>query len=79
MRFQNFERSILSVAGAVIFLCSGVPARAAGDHLERLVDTDNARQPLRTARTRYQAEIDLRLSKDHARCVQGDAIVAGER
>src|ERR1700675_1637015 len=35
MRFQNFERSILSVAGAVIFLCSGVPARAAGDHLEK--------------------------------------------
>jgi DUF4097 and DUF4098 domain-containing protein YvlB len=35
MRLQNFERSILPVAGAVIFLCSGVPARAAGDHLEK--------------------------------------------
>src|ERR1700693_2004034 len=35
MRFQNFERSILPVAGAVIFLCSGVSARAAGDHLEK--------------------------------------------
>ena len=35
MRFQNFERSILPVAGAVIFLCSGVPARAAGDQLEK--------------------------------------------
>src|SRR3981189_1961020 len=35
MRLQNFARSILPVAGAVIFLCSGVPARAAGDHLEK--------------------------------------------
>ena len=35
MRLQNFERSILPVAGAVIFLCSGVSARAAGDHLEK--------------------------------------------
>ena len=35
MRLQNFERSILPVAGAVIFLCTGVPARAAGDHLEK--------------------------------------------
>jgi DUF4097 and DUF4098 domain-containing protein YvlB len=35
MRLQNFERSILPVASAVIFLCSGVPARAAGDHLEK--------------------------------------------
>jgi len=35
MRLQNFERSILPVAGAVVFLCSGVSARAAGDHLEK--------------------------------------------
>ncbi len=35
MRLQNIERNILPVAGAVIFLCSGVPARAAGDHLEK--------------------------------------------
>jgi len=35
MRLQNFERSILPVAGAVVFLCSGAPARAAGDHLEK--------------------------------------------
>ncbi len=35
MRLQNFERSILPVAGAVILLCSGVSARAAGDHLEK--------------------------------------------
>jgi len=35
MRLQNIERSILPVAGAVIFLCSGIPARAAGDHLEK--------------------------------------------
>jgi DUF4097 and DUF4098 domain-containing protein YvlB len=35
MRLQNIERSILPVAGAVIFLCSGVSARAAGDHLEK--------------------------------------------
>src|SRR5260370_17155491 len=35
MRLQNFERSILPVASAVIFLCSGVPARAAGEHLEK--------------------------------------------
>jgi DUF4097 and DUF4098 domain-containing protein YvlB len=35
MRLQSFERSILPVASAVIFLCSGVPARAAGDHLEK--------------------------------------------
>ena len=35
MRLQNFARSILPVAGAVIFLCSGVPACAAGDHLEK--------------------------------------------
>ena len=35
MRLQNIERSILPVAGAVLFLCSNVPARAAGDHLEK--------------------------------------------
>jgi len=35
MRLQNIERSILPVAGAVIFLCFGVAARAAGDHLEK--------------------------------------------
>jgi DUF4097 and DUF4098 domain-containing protein YvlB len=35
MRLQNIERSILPVAGAVIFLCSGVSARAGGDHLEK--------------------------------------------
>jgi len=35
MRLQNFERSILPVAGAVVFLCSGISARAAGDHLEK--------------------------------------------
>lgn len=29
------ERSILPVAGAVLFLCSGVSVRAAGDHLEK--------------------------------------------
>ncbi len=35
MCLQSIERSILPVAGAVIFLCSGIPARAAGDHLEK--------------------------------------------
>jgi DUF4097 and DUF4098 domain-containing protein YvlB len=35
MRLQRIDRSILPVAGAVIFLCSGIPARAAGDHLEK--------------------------------------------
>jgi len=35
MRLQNIERSILPVAGAIIFLCSGFSARAAGDHLEK--------------------------------------------
>jgi DUF4097 and DUF4098 domain-containing protein YvlB len=35
MRLQSIERSILPAVGAVIFLCSGVPARAAGDHLEK--------------------------------------------
>ncbi len=35
MRLQDFERSILPVAGAVVFLCSGISARAAGDHLEK--------------------------------------------
>jgi len=35
MRLQSIERSILPVAGAVVFLCSGIPARAAGDHLEK--------------------------------------------
>ena len=35
MCLQSIERSILPVAGAVIFLCSGVSARAAGDHLEK--------------------------------------------
>jgi DUF4097 and DUF4098 domain-containing protein YvlB len=35
MRVQNIERSILPVAGAVLFLCSGVSVRAAGDHLEK--------------------------------------------
>jgi len=35
MRLQNIERSILPVAGAVLFLCSNIPARAAGDHLEK--------------------------------------------
>src|SRR6202521_6125021 len=35
MRLQNIERSILPVAGAVLFLCSNVPARAAGDHLQK--------------------------------------------
>jgi len=35
MCLQSIERSILPVAGAVIFLFSGIPARAAGDHLEK--------------------------------------------
>lgn len=35
MRVQSIERSILPVLGAVVFLCSGVPARAAGDHLDK--------------------------------------------
>jgi DUF4097 and DUF4098 domain-containing protein YvlB len=35
MRLQRIARSVLPVAGAVIFLCSGIPARAAGDHLEK--------------------------------------------
>jgi len=35
MRLQRIDRSFLPVAGAVIFLCSGVSARAAGDHLEK--------------------------------------------
>ena len=35
MRLQNIERSILPVAGVVLFLCSGVSVRAAGDHLEK--------------------------------------------
>src|SRR5438309_8751154 len=35
MRLQNIERSILPVAGAVIFRFSGTPAGAAGDHLEK--------------------------------------------
>ncbi len=35
MRLQRIERSILPAVGAVVFLCSGIPARAAGDHLEK--------------------------------------------
>ena len=35
MRLQNIERGILPAVGAVIFLCFGVSARAAGDHLEK--------------------------------------------
>ena len=35
MRLQRIDRSFLPVVGAVIFLCSGVSARAAGDHLEK--------------------------------------------
>jgi DUF4097 and DUF4098 domain-containing protein YvlB len=35
MRLQNIERSILPVASAVLFLCSAVSVRAAGDHLEK--------------------------------------------
>jgi DUF4097 and DUF4098 domain-containing protein YvlB len=35
MRLQTIERSILPVAGAVVFLCAGVSARAAGEHLEK--------------------------------------------
>ncbi len=35
MRLQNIERGILPVVGGVIFLCSGVSVRAAGDHLEK--------------------------------------------
>jgi DUF4097 and DUF4098 domain-containing protein YvlB len=35
MRVQSIERGILPVVGAVVFLCCGVPARAAGEHLEK--------------------------------------------
>jgi DUF4097 and DUF4098 domain-containing protein YvlB len=35
MRLQRIARSILPVAGAVIALCSSIPARAAGDHIEK--------------------------------------------
>jgi DUF4097 and DUF4098 domain-containing protein YvlB len=35
MRLQRIDRSFLHIVGAVIFLCSGVSARAAGDHLEK--------------------------------------------
>jgi DUF4097 and DUF4098 domain-containing protein YvlB len=35
MRVQSTERSILPVIGAMVFLCCGVPARAAGEHLEK--------------------------------------------
>jgi len=35
MRLQRIDRNFLPVVGAVIFLCSGVSARAAGDHLEK--------------------------------------------
>jgi DUF4097 and DUF4098 domain-containing protein YvlB len=35
MRLQRIARSMLPVAGAVIALCSSIPARAAGDHIEK--------------------------------------------
>jgi DUF4097 and DUF4098 domain-containing protein YvlB len=35
MRVQSIERGILPFVGAVVFLCSGVPAHAAGERLEK--------------------------------------------
>src|SRR6266850_1731483 len=56
MRLQNFERSILPVAGAVVFLCSGAPARAAGDHIDVTASIlDAAAPPL-------ELEADLQLT-----------------
>jgi DUF4097 and DUF4098 domain-containing protein YvlB len=35
MRVQSIERGLLPFVGAVVFLCSGVPAHAAGERLEK--------------------------------------------
>jgi DUF4097 and DUF4098 domain-containing protein YvlB len=35
MRVQSIERGILPFVGAVVFICSGVPAHAAGERLEK--------------------------------------------
>ena len=60
------------------FLASAAPiGLAAHDHLERLGDTDEARQALRPARAREDAELDL--GQPALRAAHGDAVVATER
>ncbi len=55
----------------------GPDRRAGGDHLERLLGADDARQALRAAGAGQQAELDLGQAELRAR--HGDAVVGDER
>ena len=56
----------------------GVDERACGDELQGLLDADRARQPLRAAGARDDAELDLGQAQ-LAHVLGGDAVVAAER
>ena len=57
--------------------CLALNGRAGHDHLERLLDADDARQALGAAGAGQEAELDLRQAELRGR--HGDAVVAGQR
>jgi hypothetical protein len=71
------ERANEFVDDAELFGFGGRDVAAADDHVERRLRTDEARQALRAAAARDDADQDFRLSDPGAR--HGDAVVAGER
>ena len=57
----------------------GVDRFAGGDHLDRLLDADDAGQPLRAAPAGNDADFDFGQPDLGRRSVRGNAVIHGER